>query len=901
MQLREIHVDAFGIFCDKHATGISSGINVIYGPNEFGKSTLLTFIRRILFGFPDKRYKGNLYPPLGGGAYGGRLVCQLANGKAITISRGEGRSGGSLSIHLNSKELSGQDELDKLLSNIGEVFYRNVYAISLDELEQSGLLENDEEVRRSIYGAGLGLGTISLKTVRDEFAAKATAVFKSGGSVQKIPETYKAITELEHDIRRTKEGLSKYDELVSERDGLVEEVNSLGAQVHILEKKQRELEDQKNLFPVFAELTRAKILLSELHDVPLFTKDALSKLEKLKAGVSSVSDLINAENEELRRLEFQRDQLVYDAQIVEGEPNIASLQKKSDKFVSATKDIEQVESERTGLADDIETEIRGIAGGWTEQNIQDFDLNLCQEDAIRTFKRDLEIARGNIDKIKTKQESLRDKKAAEASTNFTMPAALRYAIYLLTTLGLVGAIAGFRVSQMLWAALSCIMLVMGVALIVYYRKKPGGVLPPDPLDKKYGEDLLDAESTFNEVRDRWHAFLRSIEFDESLSPDGALDMVRSIRELKSKIRTRDRLDSRIVRMKEDIKSAKDLHDQIVANLNKSKLSNDIAANIEILPKLLDMAKETKRDKQGFERQINGKKQKLKGMERQRNSEGEKLQDYISSLGAKDETDFKNKYETFVKVEEQRGIVNKSKEIIEQRIGIGRQYDTFIESISSASPSEIDSKLQEMENQLTELRQKLDTDKETIGEKRNEIQQLASSEVLLEDKCKLESEKEQLNGYARDWVVAQIALFVLEKAISKYENTRQPEVIKATQNIFANITGHAYPVIIKSAETNEIKIQDAARRSKRVVEMSRGTREQLYFAMRLGLITVYEAEREPMPIVMDDILVNFDDDRGPSAIKELVKFAEDRQIIILTCHNNTLHLYRSVGAKEITFD
>ena len=96
------------------------------------------------------------------------------------------------------------------------------------------------------------------------------------------------------------------------------------------------------------------------------------------------------------------------------------------------------------------------------------------------------------------------------------------------------------------------------AFIVYYRKKPGGALPPDPLDKKYSEDLLDAESTFNEVRDRWHAFLGSIEFGESLSPDGALDMVRSIRELKSKIRTRDRLDSRIVRMKEDIKSVKDL-------------------------------------------------------------------------------------------------------------------------------------------------------------------------------------------------------------------------------------------------------------------------------------------------------------------------------------------------------
>ena len=42
-------------------------------------------------------------------------------------------------------------------------------------------------------------------------------------------------------------------------------------------------------------------------------------------------------------------------------------------------------------------------------------------------------------------------------------------------------------------------------------------------------------------------------------------------------------------------------------------------------------------------------------------------------------------------------------------------------------------------------------------------------------------------------------------------------------------------------------------------MSRGTREQLYLAMRFGLIEEYEARSEPLPIIMDDVFVNFDDD------------------------------------------
>ena len=66
MQLREIHIDGFGVFHNKLVTGLKPGLNIVYGKNEFGKTTLLEFIRRVLFGFPTKakNNKINLYPPL---------------------------------------------------------------------------------------------------------------------------------------------------------------------------------------------------------------------------------------------------------------------------------------------------------------------------------------------------------------------------------------------------------------------------------------------------------------------------------------------------------------------------------------------------------------------------------------------------------------------------------------------------------------------------------------------------------------------------------------------------------------------------------------------------------------------------------------------------------------------
>ena len=108
------------------------------------------------------------------------------------------------------------------------------------------------------------------------------------------------------------------------------------------------------------------------------------------------------------------------------------------------------------------------------------------------------------------------------------------------------------------------------------------------------------------------------------------------------------------------------------------------------------------------------------------------------------------------------------------------------------------------------------------------------------------------------------------------------------------------MVIKPINSNELQIKDSQGNIKNVREMSRGTKEQLYLAMRLGLIKEYEKLSESMPVIMDDILVNFDDKRNPLAIKALKEFANGRQVIILTCHRNILDKYKELGAHEPVF-
>jgi len=69
----------------------------------------------------------------------------------------------------------------------------------------------------------------------------------------------------------------------------------------------------------------------------------------------------------------------------------------------------------------------------------------------------------------------------------------------------------------------------------------------------------------------------------------------------------------------------------------------------------------------------------------------------------------------------------------------------------------------------------------------------------------------------------------------------------------------------------------------------------------GLVEEYEKRVEPMPFVMDDTFVNFDDERGQLAIEALNRFAKDRQVIVLTCHKSIMDIFKSTNANIITIE
>jgi uncharacterized protein YhaN len=80
-------------------------------------------------------------------------------------------------------------------------------------------------------------------------------------------------------------------------------------------------------------------------------------------------------------------------------------------------------------------------------------------------------------------------------------------------------------------------------------------------------------------------------------------------------------------------------------------------------------------------------------------------------------------------------------------------------------------------------------------------------------------------------------------------------------------------------------------------MSSGTRDQLYLALRLASLEKYMESAEPMPFIVDDVLVDFDDARSQAALNSLAELAEKTQVILFTHHSQVVEQAKRISVDE----
>jgi uncharacterized protein YhaN len=147
------------------------------------------------------------------------------------------------------------------------------------------------------------------------------------------------------------------------------------------------------------------------------------------------------------------------------------------------------------------------------------------------------------------------------------------------------------------------------------------------------------------------------------------------------------------------------------------------------------------------------------------------------------------------------------------------------------------------------------------------------------------------GHAGRYAHLQVGALVLQRAMDSYRRKNESSILCRAENLFQRLTLGRYTDLCIEYEGGKAKLR-AVRPGEEVDvarSLSDGTLDQLFLSLRLASIEQHLASQESMPLVLDDIFINFDDDRTRAGIEVLAEFAQKTQVLLLTHHARTIEL------------
>ncbi|MHB9037670.1 MAG: ATP-binding protein [Armatimonadota bacterium] len=233
--------------------------------------------------------------------------------------------------------------------------------------------------------------------------------------------------------------------------------------------------------------------------------------------------------------------------------------------------------------------------------------------------------------------------------------------------------------------------------------------------------------------------------------------------------------------------------------------------------------------------------------------------------------------------------------------IRREVDELESVLSATDMPSVRSDLAGMREERERLRAESADLLDRRGRTGQRIAELENSDELSASLFREKALRAQLDKHASDWAAKAICKAILQKTRQKYEREKQPRVIQAASRFLGEITSGAYARVFSPLGQEEVQLETPGGMRKDVAKLSRGTREQLYLSLRFGLILEYGQNAEPLPVIMDDILVNFDPDRSRAAARAILELAKTNQVFFFTCHPWIADMFGELDASVSRFE
>ena len=1022
MRLNTLHLDGFGHF-HQHAIGEFEGpITVLYGPNEAGKSTLLAFIRAILFGFP-RTYKKH-YPPLAGGRHGGSISLSTDQGIFYSVERYAGRTGGLQVIGPTGPASDSETLLRNLIGPATSDLFKTVFAFSLEELNEVVSFRGS-----SIYSAGQGAP--NFPKLKKSLADKKSNIYLTRGRVQEVPKLLVTLQQIEQQLKVVDGNAGRYADLTYRRSCIGKELNVTHTDQLQAAERLTEITRLLDAWDDWIALTNCESRLQEIPRIEQFPENAVPRLEGLETRLRQVRDDLNAETEQLRLAKEAASVVIPDEDLVTDATLVDGIRRARDRFDSSVKDLPDRQSDLSGLEAAVADGLRELGQGWSEPDLEACDTSLVVRSQVDNWKerlakslegrqeakvhltQDLRVLQDleldlqeahdkmppnspplDLEAIKDRQRILsearrrledyqrehREYRALVEQSNAlaindesspTISSNSKFALFILLGLASAfvasGVLLGGNALPMGISAGAVVIIAMVFLLWTSMRSKSHDSYPMSMvlqrqvagaeknvvavrqllnesadalgLAEKPDSSSLDSEDVALESarstleawreaqarvedatrrvksqkqhqearafvlhqRQAWQNWLGMRRLDQSMTPDAMVSFMARVDTTRISLSEARRMQERVDAIERNVagfcRQVTSLAHQHGVHVSESDhqrmgtVADDLITRTDHAKLQVTRREQAKESEELSRSNLKRQQQRFESVKRE-------ISDLLESGSTDDPEHFRRRarqHQERMQLKQKRDLHLRN---LERLSGPDYRLAALRESLSASEPSQLEAEHRQQSQHQDALEEKRDGLRQELGGIDAELARLGNEQESSVLRVRRSALLAELREHAREWSRLTIAETLLEKTRRKFERERQPSVIKHAQDFFARVTGERYPRLYAPIGEQTITVIDSTGGSKQPSELSRGTREQLYLALRFGLIREYGEHAEGLPIVVDEALVNFDGDRARAAVQGFTELSETNQILVFTCHSTTADVFCDVAGAQL---
>lgn len=1018
MILKDLHIDGFGVWSDLELDGLDAGLTLLYGENETGKTTLLEFVRSVLYGFSDER-RGKYLPPVRGGLGGGTLGVETHAGKFRVRRRAEG-DGSVGRLDISSYTGTAQDvrQLKKILADLDESTFKNVFALGLSEIQELGTLSGGGAAEY-LYDLAVGSGGISLTEVQRELEKSRAGLLSSDRNSQ-IGQLLDRRTKLLAEIEQLRQIGRSYALLADERERLADDVERCEIEAEEIRGTAGLHEAAIHVYEPWHRRNDVAAKLAALGELPPIPDDAFPKLAALRDRYRELRptlDKLRKERSDLRKqivnlplnrilwqqgprievlaaqigwietLEAEIRKLESDAppptvptrretlpgELVKLGLTPSSAEKLGDRRLlrnlyrhhrerlEADKRLEQATQDEARGREMLEhaAAVEAKAGNGSRREVSFEQQGQLVANLRKRIQVDQKIEQltGHRDEAQRRLRDLLAVNKVPADMILNLNSAFVFGSLLFFT-GMVvkGDVLGIFPNWMLLILGGFMAALAGGAKVMRdlstneqldtlrnqarsletqlhdleaEREELDTQLPPGagPLltrlqtaerelagleEHAVGEsrrtvvhdemesvrvEYRTAQELADKAARRWQQELERAGLPAGISWEQLRSAARSRGKQDLEKRKVERRHKYLERRRNELALIADRTAQAFAEAKLEPQGERVSEQLRYLhaewqrnEDQIERRKALRSEHRAQDRRLAAAKKELHQLARRRKH-------LLRSLGVPSEKHLLRRRD---RLREQAELHERHEGLTREiTVGLGQRgsEDDLRSRLENFELPQLEQRWTELCDRLSAIEKRL---KELYAEQGRLAEKLAATAADKSLPRKLYDLKlvERSVGEAlARWETLTVTQRLVEAVRKKYEAERQPETLREASRYFERLTEGKYRRVWTPLEAGILFVDTKDGEKLSVDVLSRGTREQLFLALRLALVDLYARRGKSMPLVLDDVLVNFDTRRTRIAAELLCDFATDhRQLLLFTCHEHTYRLFKTLRAE-----